>query len=55
MHDFTEYRGMSYEQASKESERLVNKDGWFRSFQKLAVLREIMVFHMSVTRDEEAA
>jgi hypothetical protein len=37
-----EYRGFSYEQASREAERLINKDGWFQSFERLIVLRKIM-------------
>lgn len=36
-----EYRGMSYEQASREAERLVER-GWFRNFTGLAHLRDIM-------------
>jgi len=41
---FIEYSGMSYEQASREAERLINK-GWFQNFDRLCVLREIMLRH----------
>lgn len=37
------YRGMSYEQASREATRLIERHGWFQSFGRLAALREIMV------------
>jgi hypothetical protein len=40
---FPEYAGMSYEQASREAARLIASHGWFSSFDRLAVLREIMV------------
>jgi hypothetical protein len=33
---------MSYEQASREAERLIARQGWFQSFDRLAALREIM-------------
>jgi hypothetical protein len=39
---FPEYAGMSYEQASREAERLVQRKGWFQSFDRLTALREIM-------------
>jgi hypothetical protein len=29
-------------QASREAARLIARDGWFRSFERLAFLREIM-------------
>lgn len=37
-----EYAGMSYEQASREAERLV-KLGWFQNFDRLETLRQIML------------
>lgn len=36
-----EYSGMSYEQASREAERLVAQ-GWFKNFDRLMLLHEIM-------------
>lgn len=39
--DFLEYAGMSYEQASKEAERLVRL-GWFQNFERLTTLHKIM-------------
>ncbi len=33
---------MSYEQASREAQRLIEKDGWYRNFDRLATLRAIM-------------
>ena len=38
----TEYKGMSYEQASREAYRLIQK-GWFRNFDALAELHQIMI------------
>lgn len=38
---FYEYAGMSYEQASREAERLI-RVGWFRHFERLSCLRQIM-------------
>lgn len=42
VHRFDEYRGMSYEQASREAERLIERHGWYQSFDRLTALREIM-------------
>lgn len=39
---FYEYSGMSYKQASREAERLLSCNGWFRSFDRLSALYEIM-------------
>lgn len=39
---FYEYAGMSYEQASREAERIINRLGWFRAFDRLSALRDIM-------------
>ena len=39
---FPEYRGMSYEAASREAERLIEQDGWFRSFHQLRGLYALM-------------
>ena len=39
---FYEYYGMSYEQASREAERLVQR-GWFKNFERLEALRWIML------------
>ncbi len=35
------FKGMSYEQASREAERLI-ADGWFKNFDELSALHEIM-------------
>lgn len=35
------YKGMSYEQLSREAERLV-KESWFKNFQKLTFIYEEM-------------
>lgn len=37
-----EYSGMSYEQASREASRLIERNGWYQRFERLAALREIM-------------
>ena len=37
---------MSYEQASREAERLIKTRGWFANFDRLVVLREIMARHL---------
>jgi hypothetical protein len=42
---FTEYGGMSYEQASREAERLITTKGWFQSWERLEALRTIMQRH----------
>jgi hypothetical protein len=39
---FIEYSGMSYEQASREANRLVKVFGWFKVFNRLTALKEIM-------------
>ena len=39
---FIEYAGMSYEQASREAARLIQMEGWFKSWEKLVVLYAIM-------------
>lgn len=36
------YRGLSYEGASREALRLIQRNGWYQSFERLAALREIM-------------
>lgn len=38
---YYEYAGLSYEGASREAQRLVQR-GWFLNFERLAVLRDIM-------------
>jgi hypothetical protein len=43
---YREYMGMSYEQASREAERLINLHGWFAAWERLAELRTIMQMHM---------
>ena len=35
------YRGLSYEQASREAARLV-EDSWFKNFERLTVLHAVM-------------
>jgi hypothetical protein len=42
---FVEYSGMSYERASREAARLIDGDGWFKNFERLTALREIMIHH----------
>jgi hypothetical protein len=44
MTDFPEYKGMSYEQASREAERLIQRYGWFKSFDRLSAL----IFEMNL-------
>lgn len=41
------YRGMSYEQASREAARLIERDGWFKNFDALAALRSVMLRDMA--------
>jgi hypothetical protein len=36
------YKGMSYEQASREATHLIEQRGWYQNFHRLAALREIM-------------
>jgi hypothetical protein len=43
---FVEYGGMSYEAASREAARLIEQEGWFNSFDRLAKLRAIMLQEM---------
>lgn len=50
---FPEYSGMSYEQASREAARLIETPGWFRSFERLTALREIMEHHIRLASDHE--
>jgi hypothetical protein len=38
-----EYSGMTFEQASREAEHLIKRDGWFKSFGRLGVLRSRML------------
>lgn len=40
---FYEYAGMSYEQASREADRLIKRYGWFRYFERLEQLRKILL------------
>jgi hypothetical protein len=46
MPKFYEYSGMSYEQASRAAEKLA-LSGWYRNFDRLAALREIMQWHLA--------
>lgn len=41
---FPEYSGLSYEQASRAAEKLI-EHGWYRNFDRLITLREIMLLH----------
>jgi hypothetical protein len=53
---YIEYSGMSYEQASREAARQIERLGWFRSFDRLTELHAIMDQHLAigrVTRVEE--
>ena len=45
---FIEYSGMSYEQASREAGRLIER-GWFQNWERLAALREIMRYVRETT------
>lgn len=47
MNMFSEYKGLSYEAASREAERLITK-GWFKNFDRLEALRRIMQRHLTV-------
>lgn len=40
--EYRGYRSMSFEQASREASRLIERDGWFAAFNRLAVLRDVM-------------
>jgi hypothetical protein len=44
MGKFYEYSGLDYEQASRAAEKLLAR-GWYRNFERLAALREIMQWH----------
>jgi hypothetical protein len=39
---YYEYAGMSYEQASREAQRLIERFGWYKSFDRLTALKRIM-------------
>ena len=39
---YIEYAGMSYEQASREAARLIERSGWYASLDRLIVLKDIM-------------
>jgi hypothetical protein len=39
---YIEYLGMSYEQASREAQRVIQSQGWFRAFDRLTELKQIM-------------
>lgn len=41
-----EYNGMSYEDAFREGDRLVQQFGWYQSIDRLCALRFIMASHM---------
>ena len=43
--EFLEYRGMSYEQASREAELLIKRAGWYMAFDRLMALYQIMKQH----------
>jgi hypothetical protein len=45
---YREYLGMNYEQASRAADELIKRDGWYKSFDRLAALHDIM------QRDKEA-
>lgn len=53
MSDYLEYRGMSYEAASREAERLIKQFGWYHSFDRLAALREAMQRSREAERNRE--
>jgi hypothetical protein len=36
------YSGMSYEQASREAARVLERYGWYRGWERLVALRSIM-------------
>lgn len=41
-----QYVGMSYEQASREAERVIkSRGGWFANFDRLQILHRIMCEH----------
>ena len=43
---YIEYSGMSYQQASREAARLIERLGWFLSFDRLTELHAIMDGHL---------
>lgn len=49
---YEEYVGMTYEQASREADRLmtVQGGGWFRNYGRMGRLRQIMVTEMKTGR-----
>lgn len=49
------YSGMNYEQASREAERLIKQDGWYKSFHRLSRLHEIMGREAAVAEKQGAA
>lgn len=54
MSEFIQYSGMTYEQASREAERILQRDGWYRSMDRLIVLRRIMDQERRAARQEFA-
>lgn len=47
------YKGMSYEQASIEALKLIEKDGWYKNFNSLYQLFQIMKNHELNDRETE--
>ena len=44
---YPEYAGMSYQQASREAERLIaSRGGWYLNFDRLTELRGVMGHHL---------
>jgi len=48
------YKGWSYEQCSREAERLIRHDGWFHSFAKLVAIQTQMVLSAHAQPSEGA-
>lgn len=44
------YAGMSYEQASREADRVLARYGWYQGWDRLVALRTIMASFVGVPR-----
>jgi hypothetical protein len=59
MDKYEEYIGISYEQASREAQRLIDFMGWYQSLDRLIELKRIMTAHqrvrLAVQRDMPAS
>jgi len=46
MMEYPEYRGLSYERASREASAVIERYGWYQGFKRLTILHQIMATHL---------